>query len=308
MALDPIFSDAIIFASLLALLSIGLTLTYLTTRVPNFAHASFATIGVYIALVATRVWESTPYIAIPIAFVISGIVAVALYTFILKPLIRKGASQAIQMVATLAFDLVVIAILNIFADYIINTYQVTSREFTLRSYDGEFMGLPLIVFAAPITIAILAITLHIVLRKTKFGIAMRAATENSDLSGIVGINVKMIFRISWLLGGGIAGIAGALMSLWFQGDPNLGPQLIPSVFAASIVGGFFSIYGAIAGGVLVGLTEVLGTRFLAGEFGSWLIAYRPLIPLVFIVVTLLLAPRGLAGINWSRLRRNGSRS
>jgi len=307
LALDPIFSDAIIFASLLALLSIGLTLTYLTTRVPNFAHASFATIGVYIALVASRVWESTPYIAIPIAFVISGIVAVALYTFILKPLIRKGASQAIQMVATLAFDLIVIAILNIFADYIINTYQVTSREFTLRSYDVEFMGLPLIVFAAPITIAILAITLHIVLKKTKFGIAMRAATENSDLSGIVGINVKLIFRISWLLGGGIAGIAGALMSLWFQGDPNLGPLLIPSVFAASIVGGFFSIYGAIAGGILVGLTEVLGTRFLAGEFGSWLIAYRPLIPLVFIVVTLLLAPRGLAGINWSRLRRHGSR-
>jgi len=307
LALDPIFSDAIIFASLLALLSIGLTLTYLTTRVPNFAHASFATIGVYIALVASRVWESTPYIAIPIAFVISGIVAVALYTFILKPLIRKGASQAIQMVATLAFDLIIIAILNIFADYIINTYQITSREFTLRSYDVEFMGLPLIVFAAPITIAILAITLHIMLRKTKFGIAMRAATENSDLSGIVGINVKLIFRISWFLGGGIAGIAGALMSLWFQGDPNLGPLLIPSVFAASIVGGFFSIYGAIVGGILVGLTEVLGTRFLAGEFGSWLIAYRPLIPLVFIVVTLLLAPRGLAGINWSRLRRHGSR-
>jgi len=308
LALDPIFSDAVIFASLLALLSIGLTLTYLTTRVPNFAHASFATIGVYIALVVTRVWESTPYIAIPIAFVISGIVAVALYTFILKPLIRKGASQAIQMVATLAFDLIVIAMLNIFADYIVNTYQVTSREFTLRSYDVEFMGLPLIVFAAPITIAVLAITLHIVLKKTKFGIAMRAATENSDLSGIVGINVKLIFGVAWLLGGGIAGIAGALMSLWFQGDPSLGPQLIPSVFAASIVGGFFSIYGAIAGGVLVGLTEVLGTRFLAGEFGSWLIAYRPLIPLVFIVVTLLLAPRGLAGINWSRLRRHGSRS
>jgi len=305
--LDPIFSDAIIFASLLALLSIGLTLTYLTTRVPNFAHASFATIGVYIALVATRIWDSTPYIAIPIAFVISGIVAVALYTFILKPLIRKGASQAIQMVATLAFDLIVIALLNIFADYIVNTYQVTSREFTLRSYDGEFMGLPLIVFAAPITIAILAITLHIVLRKTKFGIAMRAATENSDLSEIVGINVKLIFGVAWLLGGGIAGIAGALMSLWFQGDPSLGPQLIPSVFAASIVGGFFSIYGAIAGGLLVGLTEVLGTRFLAGEFGSWLIAYRPLIPLVFIVVTLLLVPHGLAGINWSRLRRHGSR-
>ncbi len=308
MGIDPIFSDAIIFASLLALLSIGLTLTYLTTRVPNFAHASFATIGIYIALIATKVWDTSPYIAIPIAFVVSGVVAVALYTFILKPLIRKGASQAIQMVATLAFDLVMIAMLNITADFIVKTYKVTSREFSLRSYDGEFMGLPLIVFVAPIAIAILAITLHLMLRKTKFGIAMRAATANSDLAGIVGINVKLVYGVSWLLGGGIAGIAGALMSLWFQGDPSLGPQLIPSIFAASIAGGFLSIYGAIAGGLLLGFTEVLGTRFLAGEFGAWLIAYRPLIPLVFIVATLLLAPRGIAGINWSKLRRHGSRS
>jgi len=308
LGIDPIFSDAVVFASLLALLSIGLTLTYLTTRVPNFAHASFATVGVYIALISSRVWETTPYIAIPIAFAISGVIAVALYTFILKPLIRKGASQAIQMVATLAFDLIMIGILNITADYIVKTFRVTSREFTLRSYDAEFMGLPLIVFVAPTVVIILAITLHIMLRKTKFGVAMRAATENPDLSGIVGINVKLVYGVSWLMGGGIAGIAGALMSMWFQGDPNLGPQLIPSIFAASIVGGFLSIYGAIAGGLLVGLTEVLGTRFLAGEFGSWLIAYRPLIPLVFIVVTLLIAPRGLAGINWSKLRRHGSRS
>jgi len=300
---DSIYSDAVIFASLLALLSIGLTLTYLTTRVPNFAHASFATIGVYVALVASQVWKTSPYVAVPIAFVISGLVAVSLYVFILKPLIRKGAPQAIQMIATLAFDLVMIAILNITADYIVRTYQITSREFSLRSYDAEFMGLPLLVLVAPVTIAALALILHAVLRRTKFGIAMRAATTNSDLAETVGINVKMVYSVSWMIGGGLAGIVGALMSLWFQGDPNLGPQIIPSIFAASIVGGFLSIYGAIAGGILVGLTEVLGTRFLAGEFGSWLIAYRPLIPLVFIVATLMLAPRGIAGIDWSRLRR-----
>ncbi len=308
MAADPIFSDAIIFASLLALLSIGLTLTYLTTRVPNFAHASFATIGVYIALVATRVWEVSPYVAVPISFVVAGLVAVALYTFILKPLIRKGASQAIQMISTLAFDLILIAVLNIASDYIVEAFRVTSREFTLRSYDAELAGMPMIVFVAPAAIGVLALSLYVMLNKTKFGIAMRAATENYDLAETVGINVKVIYGVSWMLGGGLAGVAGALMSLWFQGDPNLGPLLIPSVFAASIAGGFLSIYGAIAGGLLIGLTEVLGTRFLAGEFGSWLVAYRPLIPLVFIVVTLMLAPRGLAGINWSRLRRNGDRS
>lgn len=307
MAIDPIFSDAIIFASLLSLLSIGLTLTYLTTRVPNFAHASFATIGVYMALVATRIWEVSPYVSIPIAFVISGLVAVALYVFILKPLIQKRASQAIQMIATLAFDMILIAGLNIFADFVVKTFKIASREFTLRSYDAEMAGLPAIVFVAPAIIAVLALTLYVVLKKTKFGIAMRAATENSDLSETLGINVKMIYAVSWMLGGGLAGVAGALMALWFQGDPNLGPLMIPSVFAASIVGGFLSIYGAIAGGLLIGFTEVLGTRFLAGELGPWLIAYRPLIPLVFIVVTLFLAPRGLAGINWSGLYRRKRR-
>ena len=300
MGYDPIYADAMIFASLLALLSIGLTLTYMTTRVPNFAHASFATLGVYLALVATHLWNTTPYVAVPVAFLASGAAAVGLYVLILKPLIRRGSPQAILMIATLAFDLVLIASINILADFIVRTYHVTSREFTLRSYDAELAGFPMIVLVAPLAIVAIALALHVVLRRTKFGIAMRAATENPDLAGAVGINVKVVYGVSWMLGGGLAGVAGALMSLWFQGDPNLGPLMIPSVFAASIAGGFLSIYGAIAGGLIVGFAEVLGTRFLAGEIGSWLLAYRPLIPLVVIVATLMLAPRGLAGIRWSR--------
>lgn len=303
MAINPLYFDAAVFASLLVLLSLGLTLTYLTTKVPNFAHASFATIGVYMTLIATRVWDTNPYVAIPIAFIISGVVAVALYVAILKPLAKRGATEAIQMIATLAFDMIMIAGLNILADYLVDTFRVKSREFTLRSYDLEFMDLPMIVMVAPLAVAIIGITLYLMLKKTKFGIAVRASTENPDLSGTVGINVKAVYGIAWMIAGGLAGIAGALMALWFLGDPNLGPILIPSIFAASIAGGFLSIFGAVAGGLLVGLTEVLGTRFLAGELGSWLIAYRPLIPLIIIVITLMFAPQGLAGINWSRLRK-----
>ena len=303
MAINPLYFDAAVFASLLVLLSLGLTLTYLTTKVPNFAHASFATIGVYMTLIATRVWETNPYVAIPIAFAISGVVAVALYVAILKPLAKRGATEAIQMIATLAFDMIMIAGLNILADYLVDTFRVKSREFTLRSYDLEFMDLPMIVIVAPLAVAIIGITLYLMLKKTKFGIAVRASTENPDLSGTVGINVKAVYGIAWMIAGGLAGIAGALMALWFLGDPNLGPILIPSIFAASIAGGFLSIFGAVAGGLLVGLTEVLGTRFLAGELGSWLIAYRPLIPLIIIVITLMFAPQGIAGINWSKLRK-----
>ena len=303
MAIDPIISDAVIFASLLSLLAIGLTLTYLTTRIPNFAHGSFAAIGVYVSLTVTRVWEMSPYVALPIAFVVSGLVAVALYQFVLKPLIQKRATYAIQMIATLAYDLIIIAILNIFADLITRSYHVPAREFSLRSYDGTFMGLPMIVIVAPVAIAILIIVLHLALKKTKFGIAMKASTTNPDLAETVGVNVNLVYMVSWLVAGGLAGIAGVFTSLWFLGDPGMGTLILTSVFAASIVGGFLNLYGAVVGAVLVGMTEILGTRFLAGEIGSWVISYRPLIPLIFIVVTLFFAPNGLAGLDWSRIRR-----
>lgn len=302
MAINPLYFDAAVFASLLVLLSMGLTLTYLTTKVPNFAHASFATVGVYMTLIAVRVWDTNPYVAVPVAFLISGVVAVSLYVAILKPLAKRGATEAIQMIATLAFDMIMIAGLNILADYLVDTFRIKSREFTLRSFDLEFMDLPMIVLVAPVAVAAIGITLFLMLKKTKFGIAVRASTENPDLSGTVGINVNAVYSVAWMIAGGLAGVAGALMALWFLGDPNLGPILIPSIFAASIAGGFLSIFGAVAGGLLVGLAEVLGTRFLAGEFGSWLIAYRPLIPLIIIAITLMFAPRGLAGINWSRIR------
>ena len=294
--IDPIYTDALIYASLLAMLAIGLTLTYITTRVPNFAHASVAMIGAYIALIITRIVDINPYISIPISFAVAGMVSLGLYTFVLKPLIRRNASKAIQMISTIAFDLILIGVLNVLADYIVTTYKIPSREFTLRGYDLAVGDAPMILIVAPILIASLAFALHIMLRKTKFGVSMRAAIENPDLAQVVGINVNIIYAVAWFLGGAMAGVAGALMSLWFQGDPSLGITIMPSIFAASIVGGFSSIYGAIAGGLLIGLTEILGTRFLASEFGTWIISYRPLIPLIFIVITIMIAPNGLAGI------------
>jgi branched-chain amino acid transport system permease protein len=84
-----------------------------------------------------------------------------------------------------------------------------------------------------------------------------------------------------------------------------------SIFAASIVGGLSSIYGAMAGGLVIGLAEILGTAELASILGSWVIPYRPAIPLAAMSVTLLFAPQGLTGLKWIsmvRLRDYGSTS
>jgi branched-chain amino acid transport system permease protein len=307
-AFDPIFRDAVVFASLLSLLSIGLTLTYLTTRVPNFAHGSFATIGVYLSLTAVKVQEVVPYAILPLAFAVSGIVALGLYLLIMRPLRLRGASVLMQMIATLAFDLLLLAALNITADYFSNVLKITSRDVTLRSFDLFFANQPGVLVAGPTLAIVLVGGLAVMLTRTKFGTAMRATIENPNLSAVLGVNVNLVYGVSWFLAGGFGGVAGVMTSLWFASNPNLGSFILPSIFAASIVGGLFNIFGALVGGVLVGFAEILGTRFLLIPLGLST-AFRPIVPLIIISITLLIVPGGLFGVDWRRVRsRLGGKS
>jgi len=297
--IDPILlSRAIIFSSLLTLLSVGLTLTYLTTKVPNFAHATFAAVGAYVTLTVVRMWEGNPYHFLFLAFIICGTIALGQFVIIFRPLLRRGATIIGLMITTLAIEFILLALLNIYADYLSTQLKWRSRYFLLTPYDfqiGEYRGLLIV---AP-TLAVITVTLlYLVLTRTKFGVAMRAAIEDSSLASVVGINVHLVYAVSWFLAGGLAGISGGLLPLWFPGNPDIGGYLIVSTFAASIVGGLLSIYAAVLGGFLIGLAEILGTSYLASWLGAWVIPYRPLIPLVAIAITLLLAPKGLVGVDW----------
>jgi branched-chain amino acid transport system permease protein len=202
------------------------------------------------------------------------------------------------MITTLAMEFILLALLNIYADYLSTVLKIDSRYFLLASHDINIAGVKALLIVAPTLAAITVTFLYLVLTRTKFGVGMRAAIEDSSLASVVGINVNLVYAISWFIAGGLGGLSGALLPLWFPGNPDIGARLIVSTFAASIVGGLFNIYGAVLGGFLIGLAELLGTSYLASWFGAWVIAYRPLIPIIAIMVTLLLAPRGLAGINW----------
>jgi len=301
---SPIFRDAVIFASLISLMSLGLTLIYITTKVSNFAHGSLTSIGIYLALTTSSVWASNPYYCLPLAFGLGGSASLILYLLILRPLSRKGASSVSLMIATLAFDLILLASLNIYADYLTSVYKISSRAFILRGVDFKVADQPGIFLVAPTLVLTIISSLYVVLTRTKFGIAMRAVVENPQLASVLGVNTNLILATSWFLSGGLAAMAGVLLPLWFMVSPDTGTSMMLSVFAASIVGGLSNIYGAALGGYLVGLTEILFTNFLAQNVGSWMIPYRPAIPLLAIVATLLIAPTGVAGIDWlSRIRR-----
>lgn len=100
--------------------------------------------------------------------------------------------------------------------------------------------------------------------------------------------------------GGLAGVAGALIPLWIEINPSTGTVLLASIFCASIVGGLEQIYGAVLGGLLLGLVDVVGTSVLASVVGPWISFYEPIVPLVVLSVTLIVAPRGLAGLRFRR--------
>ncbi len=288
--------DAVIYACVLSVLCVGLTLTYKITNVPNFAHTTFAVLGMYMALVTTKMFGSTPYLAIPLAFVLSGATALFLYYFIIRTLQNKKASYLSLIISTLSFDIFMIGVLNIVADYMTNELQITSREFTLRSFDWIVMDVPMVLLVSCAVLACVVLGLYYLLYFTKFGISMRATIDNPTLASAFGINTNRIFCTSWFLSGAMGGIAGVLMSVWFQGDPSLSAIMIPSVFAGSIVGGFSSIYGAILGGIVIGISEILGTSYLASVLGYWVVPYRPIIPFLFIIATLLVSPKGISSI------------
>ncbi len=288
--------DAIIFGNLLVLLSIGLTLTYITLKIPNFAHGDFATVGIYVAYYFLAFHKISPYFTLPAAFLISGCVALLSYLLVFKPLNSRGTSIVGLMVASIAIEVALRSILHIYADSLTNVYKIISRGFIFRDFGlqlSEAVFIPgLLIVSSALTIA-LVITLYILLTKTKFGIAMRAAIENPDLAEVLGVDVNKVYAVSWFLAGGLAGLAGALVPFRMPANPEIGWMLLLRVFSSSILGGLSSIYGAMLGGYIVGFAEVIGIQVLANPPFNLSTAYRPAIPFAILIATLLLMPEGI---------------
>ncbi len=300
---DPILiRGAITYASILALSSVGLALAYMTTKVPSFVQGAFAGIGGYMSFTVTRIMKLSPYVALPISFILSGLAALALYEILIRPLRRRGASLVMLMMSTITFDIILVAILNMYADYLTVISHTDARGFSLQQFDFTFMDMPGVFIFSLGSAIIAAIILYVFLNKTKLGVALRAAVENPELAQAIGLNIEVAYVISWFLSGALAGIAGTLIPLWSSGTIEYyDTNLLLSMFVSVVVGGIGSIYGALAGGYLIGLIEVIGTNMLSGLVGNWIITYKQVLSLMALVITLLVAPKGLAGINWRRI-------
>lgn len=295
-----VLEGAVIYSNLLVLLSIGLTITYITTGVPNFAQGSFAVFGSYVSLSLLYLLGIHPYYSLPISMVLGGFLGLIVYIVVLKPLIARGARIVILMVGTLALDLILLGIIGAYSDYLASITRKGAKKFIFTPYDFELMGSSAIFTISSLVILLLLIFLFLLLYKTKFGIALRASMENPSLAEIMGVNVEHTRMFSWLLSGALASVAGSLLPFRQEIVPASGSIIIVSIFAASIVGGLGSLYGALIGGYIVGVSESLVTFELTGFLGSGVLLYAKVVSLVILVLTLVIAPKGVTGIKWRR--------
>jgi branched-chain amino acid transport system permease protein len=287
---------ALVYASVVTLLSVGFTLTYLTAKIPNFAHGTYAGIGIYVSYTIAKIMNMSPYIGFPLAFIIGGIVSVIIYKLVIAVLSGMGGGAIVLTISTLAIQIFMTALIQIYAYWLRDRYSTYAIAFMLKDSDfkiGDFPG----IFIVSITLTVTSvIALHFMLTRTKLGIAMRATAEDPELASVLGINIDQIQTFSWFMTGGLACLAGAMIPMWFQSNPSSGAMIITSIMAGSLLGGFNSMYGSVIGGAVIGISEIMLTTWGQALIGVWVGEYRPLIPMIFLVTILLIEPEGLQGL------------
>lgn len=263
-------------------------------RFPNFAHAELVTVGAYAAYVVMLASNLNFPLALVAAFVASSLVAVASHLLAFKPLSKRGAGMIELMVASIGVGVFIRYVVQEIWGAAQRTYGIVRQIFDFGVVRATDVDLAMIGSAVAFVVI-----LHLFLVKTKLGKAMRATSDNPSLAMASGINVDRILLIVWLIGGGVAGVAGAFYAAKTRLVPILGWEILLPIFAVVVLGGIGSFYGAIAAAYIMGLAENLGVVLLANLGLST--GYKPAIAFAILIAVLLLKPTGLAGLKVRRV-------
>lgn len=279
----------LVTASILAIAGMGLSLQFGVTNYVNFAAGDYATLGAYVALTLNRegvgIWLS---LIVAGAFV--ALFAVAMNRLIFKRLIDRRYQLLILFVVTLGVS---ITLQNSLQAIFGAGFQVYSVESETPMTIGPFLlGVQQLMI---IGIAIVSmIGVHVILRYTRLGKAMRAMSDSHDLAEASGIDTVRVTDVTWLIAGFLAGISGVVLALNIATfTPTLGAQFLLLVFAAVILGGIGRPYGAMLGAIVLGVTSEVAAAWIPTAY-VFAMAFLLMIALLFLRPQGLLSARGKA--------------
>ena len=278
--------NGISLGSVYAIIALGYTMVYGIAKMLNFAHGDIIMVGAYVCFWAMQTLGCPTIVSIVIAMVVCTVLGMLIERLAYKPL-RQATSLAVLITAIgMSYLLQNIALLIWGANPKNFTSVVSIGKLSLFNGNLLITGEAIVTVLANIVI-MLALTFFT--GKTKMGKAMRAVSEDKGAAELMGINVNATISVTFAIGSALAAIAGVLLcSSYPMLMPTTGSMPGIKAFTAAVFGGIGSIPGAMLGGILLGIIEILGKAYISQELGDAFV-------FAVLIVVLLVKPSGLLG-------------
>ena len=276
--------NGIIAGSIYALFAVGLTMVYGVFRFINFAHGELIAWGAYLALLFTQTLFSLPiYYAVLPALVLTIAIGLAQERYVYRPL-RHG-NRISLLIASIGLSYLLRNAIRIIWGSDLMTYGLKPTR-GLAFAGLSITGTQISMMAA----AVLFLGgLYFLFTRTMLGKSLRAVADNMELAAIMGINMKRVSLAVWSLASVFAGVGGILLALDTSLEPLMGLTNMIKAFAAMLLGGAGNVWGALLGGLFIGIAENVGVAFVSP-------GYKDFISFAIIILVLLFRPKGLFGI------------
>jgi branched-chain amino acid transport system permease protein len=279
--INTIIQGALV-GGLYALFATGLSLMFGVMRIINIAHGDFIVMSAYLAVAVVGLFGVSPFVAlafvVPIMFCVGYLLQRGLLNFTL------GGDVLQPLLVTFGLSVII-------QNLLLETFSADSRRLqapwfeTASLHIGERVAIGLMPATVFTTAVVVIGGLELLLFRTNLGRAFRATSDDSDIARLYGVNNRNVYAMATAIALAVVSIAGVLLGIRTIFDPTIGPARLLYAFEVVIIGGLGSLWGTLAGGVILGVAQAIG----AGFDPSWdTIAGH----VVFLIV-LLVRPRGL---------------
>jgi branched-subunit amino acid ABC-type transport system permease component len=283
-------ANGLVTGSVYAIAAVGVSLVYGLLRLVNFAYGDFMAFGAFVAFAVNGPLRQSMVVAALAGMAATAALSLVLDVVLWQPMRARRAGFMSLFLASIGLALVLRQSLLLAAGS-------APRSYNVNPYRVFVLGSVRLSEAQVIAIATAAVTIVLVglfLALTTWGRVLRAMADDRALAAVAGIDVAGATRLAWLISGLLAGLAGVLAAMVeYSFDPNFGFQLLLPVFAAVVLGGIGSAYGALLGGLALGLAQEVSTW--SGFAGGVNPVYKPVVAFGVLAVALLIRPQGFFG-------------
>lgn len=285
-----LLANALVTGAIYALAAVGVSLIYGILRLVHFAYGDVMTFGAYVGVLCNVTLGLDLALSVALAMLATATLSVLLEPVLWRPLRRRRAGFMSLFLASIGLALVLRQAIFLAAG-------PQPRSFDVDPFKVYTLGAVRLSGAQVIAIVVAVVAIVVVglmLGLTSVGRTMRAVADDRALAAIAGVDTGRVVLLTWVVAGLLAALAGTLAALVQSSfDPNFGFALLLPVFAAVVLGGIGSAYGALAGGLVLGLATELSTwESLAGGVDP---VYKPVVAFAVLILVLLLRPNGLLG-------------